>query len=63
MFDPSVRKIPWSRKWQPTPVFLPGNFDGQRSLEPGGMQSVGSHGVDMTEQLNMHILLVGKSLG
>ena len=26
-----VRKIPWSRKRQPTPVFLPGNFYGQRS--------------------------------
>ena len=24
--------IPWSRKWQPTPVFLPGKFHGQRSL-------------------------------
>ena len=24
-FDPWVRKIPWRRKWQPTPVFLPGN--------------------------------------
>ena len=24
--------MPWSRKWQPTPVFLPGNFHGQRSL-------------------------------
>ena len=23
-FDPWVRKIPWSRKWKPTPVFLPG---------------------------------------
>ena len=31
-FDPWVRKIPWSRKWQPTPVFLPGNFRDQRSL-------------------------------
>ena len=31
-FDPWVRKIPWSRKWQPTPVFLPGKFHGQRSL-------------------------------
>ena len=31
-FDPWVRKIPWSRKWQPTPVFLPGKFNGQRSL-------------------------------
>ena len=25
-------KIPWSRKWQPTPVFLPGTFHGHRSL-------------------------------
>ena len=31
-FDPRVRKIPWSRKWEPTPVFLPGKFHGQRSL-------------------------------
>ena len=30
--DPSVRKIPWRRAWQPTPVFLPGEFLGQRSL-------------------------------
>ena len=26
------QKIPWSRKWQPTPVFLPGKFHGQSSL-------------------------------
>ena len=32
MFDPWVRKIPWRRKWQPTPVFLPGKSHGQRSL-------------------------------
>ena len=32
VFTPWVRKIPWSRKWQPTPVFLPGKFHGQRSL-------------------------------
>ena len=31
-FNPWVRKIPWKRKWQPTPVFLPGKSDGQRSL-------------------------------
>ena len=31
-FDPWVGKIPWRRKWQPTPVFLPGEFHGQRSL-------------------------------
>ena len=31
-FDPWVGKIPWSRKWQPTPVSLPGKSHGQRSL-------------------------------
>ena len=31
-FDPWVRKNLWSRKWQPTPVFLPGESHGQRSL-------------------------------
>ena len=31
-FDPWVKNIPWSRKWQPTPVFLPGAFHGQRGL-------------------------------
>ena len=30
--DPWVRKIPWRRKWQPTPVFLLGKSHGQRSL-------------------------------
>ena len=32
MFHPSVEKIPWRRKWQPTPGFLSGEFHGQRSL-------------------------------
>ena len=32
MFDPLVVKIPWRRKWQPSPVFLPGKSHGQRSL-------------------------------
>ena len=31
-FDPWVRKIIWRRAWQPTPVFLPGESCGQRSL-------------------------------
>ena len=31
-FDPWVRKIPWRRAWKPTPVFLPGESHGQRSL-------------------------------
>ena len=32
-FDPWVRKIPWRRTQQPPPVFLPGEFHGQRSLK------------------------------
>ena len=31
-FNPWVGKIPWRRVWQPTPVFLPGESHGQRSL-------------------------------
>ena len=31
-FDPWVRKIPWRSEWLPTPVFLPREFHGQRSL-------------------------------
>ena len=31
-FDPWVRMIPWRRDWLPTPVFLPGESHGQRSL-------------------------------
>ena len=27
-----VRKIPWRKAWQPIPIFLPGEFHGQRSL-------------------------------
>ena len=33
-FDPWVRKNPWRREWLPTPVFLPGEFHGQRSQSP-----------------------------
>ena len=31
-FDPGAGKIPWRRKWPPTPVFLLGGSHGQRSL-------------------------------
>ena len=31
-FDPWVRKIPWRRAWQLTPVFLPGESHGRQSL-------------------------------
>jgi len=29
---PGLGRFPWRRKWQPTPVFLPGESHGQRSL-------------------------------
>ena len=51
-FDPSLGMIPWSRKWQPTPTFLPGKFHGQRNLvgsSPWGRKELGK-----TEQLRMH---------
>ena len=38
-FESWVGKIPWRRAWQPTPVLLPGESHGQRSLvgySPGG---------------------------
>ena len=60
-FDPWVRKLPWWRKWQPTPVFLPGKSHGQRSLM--GYSPRGHTGSDVTEWLNsntcfnIHILI------
>jgi len=46
-FDPWLRKIPWRRVWQPTPVFLPGEFHGQRSL--AGYSPLGCKESDTTE--------------
>ena len=51
-FDSLVGDIPRRREWQPTPVFLPGEFRGQRSL--AGYSSWGRKESDMTEQLNTH---------
>ena len=48
-FDPWVRKIPCWRKWQPTPVFLPGKSHGQRSLAGYSPPSKES---DTTERLS-----------
>ena len=44
--DPRVKKISWSRKWQPTPVFSPGESLGQRRL--AGFSLWGSKELDMT---------------
>ena len=50
-FDSWVEKIPWRREWQPTPVFLPGESQGQRSLE--GYDPWGHKESDTAEQLSM----------
>ena len=49
-FDPWFGKIPWKRKWQPTPVFLLGKFHGQRSLV--GYSPWGCKESDTNEQLH-----------
>ena len=46
-FDPWVGKIPWRRKQLPTPIFLPGEFHGEKSLE--GYSPWGCKELDMTE--------------
>ena len=46
-FYPWVGKIPWRRAWQPTPVFLPGESHGQRSLV--GYSPWGHKESDVTE--------------
>ena len=46
-FDPWVGKIPCRRAWQPTPVFLPGESHGQRSL--AGYSPWGQKELDITE--------------
>ena len=50
MFDPWVGKIPWRRKWQPTPVLLPGESHGRRNLM--GYSPQGRKELDTAEQLN-----------
>ena len=51
-FDPWVGKILWSRKWQPTPVFLPGKFNGQRSL--ADWSPWGHKDLDIAEHTHTH---------
>ena len=51
-FSPWVRKIPWRRAWQPTPVFSPRESHGQRSL--AGYSPWDCKESDMTKQLIMH---------
>ena len=57
-FDPWVGKIPWRRKWLPTPAFLPGEFHGQWSLV--GYSPWGHKELDMLEWLSTyaHTILI-----
>ena len=58
-FDPWVRKIPWRRKRQPTPVLLPGKFHGRRSLV--GYSPWGYKELDTTEWLHFFIHIYAPS--
>ena len=53
--------IPWRRKWQPTPVFLPGEFHEQRSLV--GYSPRGRKELDTIEQLTFSAWLFGPNPG
>ena len=59
MVDPWVRKIPWRRAWQPTPVFLPGESHGQRSLARYSLW--GHKESDMTEATSHGMAFQGVS--
>ena len=54
-FDPLVGKVPWRRAWQPTPVLLPGESRGQRSLV--GYSLRGRKELDLTEWLSRHVCI------
>ena len=53
--DPWVGKIPWRKEWLHTPVFLPGEFHGWRSL--AGFSSRCYKELDMIEQLTLSLLV------
>ena len=60
-FSPWVGKIPWRRKWQPTPEFLPGKSHGQKSL--ASYNPYGHKELDMTEGLSTFTHEDGNPLG
>ena len=55
-FDPCIGKIPWRRKWLPTPGFLPRKFHGWRSLV--GLQSRGSQRVGYVWETSLYFFHV-----
>ena len=52
--DTRVRKIPWGRKWEPTPVFLPGGSHGQSSLASYSPWGCKESDTAVTECTHMH---------
>ena len=52
-FDSCIEKIPWSRRWQSTPVFLPGKFHVQRNLV--GYCPRGCKESERTEQVSLRV--------
>ena len=60
-FDPWVWKIPWRRKWQPTPVLFAGKSHGWRSLV--GYSPWGHRELDTSKQFHFHFLYVNKKPG
>ena len=65
-FSLSVRKIPWRRKWQPTPVVLPGKSHRQRSLagpSPWGLKRVRHNLAKLNNNPNNGIPLSDKEEG
>ena len=55
-----VGKIPWRSAWQPTPVFLPGESHGQRTL--AGYSPWGRKESDTTKQLTLHFMAESLSM-
>ena len=53
-FDPWVGKIPWRRAWQPTPVFLPGEFCRQRLVSYSPKGCIESDTAEVTLHAHMH---------
>ena len=59
-FDPWVGKTPWKKKWQPTPVLLPGESHGGRILV--GYSPRGCKELDTTEWLHFHFIHIFSSV-
>ena len=55
-FNSLVGKIPWRRKWHPIPLFLPGEFHGQRNM--AGYSPWGPKESGMTKQLKLLLIII-----